>query len=65
MLSYMLILESAVKDVGLRPLACKEVRVRIPLGHVCVSGECCVFSDRSLCVGLITRPEESYRVWCV
>jgi len=24
--------------------------------------ECCVLSDRSLCVGLITRPEESYRV---
>jgi hypothetical protein len=24
-----------------------------------------VFSGRALCVGLITRPEESYRVWCV
>ena len=22
-------------------------------------------SDRGLCVGLITRIEESYRVWCV
>jgi len=30
-----------------------------------VSCECCVFSGRSLCVGLIIRPEESYRVWCV
>jgi hypothetical protein len=29
-----------------------------------VSCECCVFSSRRLCVGLITRPEESYRVWC-
>jgi hypothetical protein len=30
-----------------------------------VSCECCVSSGRGLCVGLITRPEESYRVWCV
>jgi hypothetical protein len=27
--------------------------------------ECCVLSGRGLCVGLITRPEESYRVWCL
>jgi len=27
--------------------------------------ECCVLSERGLCVGPITRPEESYRVWCV
>ena len=25
-----------------------------------VSGECCVLKDRGPCVGLITRPEESY-----
>jgi hypothetical protein len=24
-----------------------------------------VLSGRDLCDGLITRPEESYRVWCV
>jgi hypothetical protein len=30
-----------------------------------VSCECCVLSGRCLCVGLITHPEESYRVWCV
>jgi hypothetical protein len=30
-----------------------------------VSCECCVLSGRGLCVGLITRPEVSYRVWCV
>jgi hypothetical protein len=29
------------------------------------SCECCVLSDRGLCNGLVTRPEESYRVWCV
>ena len=27
--------------------------------------ECCVLSGRGVCVGLITRPEESCRVWCV
>jgi len=29
-----------------------------------VSCECCVLSGRVLCVGLVTVPEESYRVWC-
>jgi len=27
--------------------------------------ECCVFSGRGLCDRLITRPEESYQLWCV
>jgi len=27
--------------------------------------ECCVLSGRGLCDKLITRPEESYRLWCV
>jgi hypothetical protein len=40
------------------------LRVRIPPGEwISVSCECCVFSGRSLCDGLITRPEEFYRVW--
>jgi hypothetical protein len=30
-----------------------------------VSCEYCVLSGRGLCDGLITRPEESYRLWCV
>jgi hypothetical protein len=25
----------------------------------------CVLSGRGLCDGLITHPEESYRLWCV
>jgi hypothetical protein len=29
------------------------------------SFQCCMLSGRDLCVGLITRPEEPYRVWCV
>jgi len=27
--------------------------------------ECCVLSGRGLCDELITRPEDSYRLWCV
>jgi hypothetical protein len=30
-----------------------------------VSSECSVFSYRVLCVGLITRSEKTYRLWCV
>jgi hypothetical protein len=30
-----------------------------------VSCECCVMSGRGLCDRLITRPEESFRAWCV
>jgi hypothetical protein len=42
------------------------LRVRIPLGAgMPVCCECCVLSGGGLCDGPITRPEESYRVWCV
>jgi len=41
-----------------------EMWVRIPPG-MSVCCECCVLSGRGLCDGLITRPEESYRVLCV
>jgi len=27
--------------------------------------DCCVLSGRGLCDELITRPQESYRLWCV
>jgi hypothetical protein len=30
-----------------------------------VCSECCVLSGRGLCDELITRPEESYRLWGV
>ena len=40
--------------------------VPIPLGSwMFVCCECCVLSGRGLCDELITRPEESYRLWCV
>ena len=41
--------------------------VQIPVSScrsVCCC-ECCMLTGRGPCVGLITRPEESYRVWCV
>jgi hypothetical protein len=41
-----------------------RLRVRIPPGAwMFVSCDCFVMSDRGFCVGLITRPEESYRVF--
>ena len=41
-------------------------RVRIPpAARMSVSCDCCVLSGICLCIGLITRPEESYRMWCV
>ena len=40
--------------------------IRIPPGSwTFVCRECCVLSGRGLCDGLITRPEESYRMWSV
>jgi len=40
--------------------------VRIPMGaRMFVCSECRLLSGRGLCVELITRPEESYRLCCV
>jgi hypothetical protein len=40
--------------------------VRIPPGAwMSVCCDCCVLSGRGLCDAQITRPEESYRLWCV
>ena len=36
-----------------------------PAGGMDVCFECRVLSGRGLCDELITRPEESYRLWCV
>jgi hypothetical protein len=42
------------------------LRVQIPpWAWMYLSCECCVVSGRRLCVGLIPRTEEPYRVWCV
>jgi len=39
--------------------------VRIPPGAwMVLCCECCVLSGRGLCDEPITRPEESYRLWC-
>jgi hypothetical protein len=47
---------SLTRIVGSNP-----TKKKIPPGAwMSVSCECCVLSGRGLCVGLITRPEESY-----
>ena len=53
---------------GVGPAAALLLRswVRIPPGAwIFVCCECRVLSGRGLCDELITRPEESYRLWCV
>ena len=55
-------------SAGERPAAAHLLRswVRIPPGAwIFVCCECRVLSGRGLCVELITRPEESYWLWCV
>jgi hypothetical protein len=34
-------------------------------GNICVCCECCMLLGRGLCDVLITRPGESYRLWCI
>jgi len=61
MLKYLRGLRHGTAATGLLGLL-----VRIPLRGMDVRlCECCVLSGRGLCVGLITRPEVSYRLWCV
>ena len=55
-------------SAGERPQAAHVLKswVRIPPGAwIFVCCECRVLSGRGLCDELITRPEESYRLWCV
>ena len=55
-------------SAGERPQVARLLRswVRIPpVAWIFVCCECRVLSGRGLCVELITRPEESYRLWCV
>ena len=56
------------RDLRRRSMAARHLRlwVRIPpRAWLFVSCECCVLSGRVLRNGPITRPEESYRLWCV
>jgi len=45
-----------------RSAAARLLRLWVRIGSVV---KCCVLSGRGLCDELITRPEESYRLWCV
>jgi hypothetical protein len=55
----------AVKDVGLQPLEGWNCGFESRRVHGCLSLVSVVLSGRGFCDGLVTRPEESYRVWCV
>ena len=51
-----------------RSAAARLLRLWVPIppgAWIFVCCECCVLSGRGLCDELITRPEESYRLWCV
>ena len=52
---------------GVRSAAARLLRlwVRNPQEGMDICCECCVLSGRGLCEKLNTRPEESYRLWCV
>ena len=56
---------------GLRcepPAAVRLMGLRVwisPRTWTSVSYDCCVMSGRGLCLGLIARPEDSYKMWCV
>ena len=54
----------AFLGVGLWLFCCSDCGFESNQGHVCLSCGCCV-SGRGLSDTLITRPEESYRLWCV
>ena len=55
-----------IPAVGLRPLSCLDCGFEFyRAAWVSVTCDCCVLSGIILCVGLITRPEEFYRVRCV
>jgi hypothetical protein len=51
------------RSAAARPLR-SWVRIQ-PGAWMFVCCECCVLSGRGLCDELVTRQEESYRLWCV
>ena len=58
------------KPSGLRRMSTAACLLRLwvripPRAWMSVCCECCVLSGRGLCDELITRPEKSYRLWCV
>jgi len=55
----------AVYGVDVRSLAYWDCGFESRREHGRLSRVCCVLSERGVCDELITRPEESYRLWCV
>jgi hypothetical protein len=51
-----------------RSTAARLLRSWVPIppeAWLSVCYECCVLSGRGLCDEMITRPQETYRLWCV
>ena len=58
--------DGAVYVVGQRQIACRNYGFKSLWKHEYLFlVECGILSGTDLCVGLIRRPEESYRMWCV
>jgi len=55
----------AIQGVGLRQLACWDCGFEYRRGHGCLSVVSVLCCQVEVCVGLITRLEAFYRVWCV
>ena len=56
------------RDLRRGSTAARLLRSWVPISPgvwMSVCCDCCVLSGRVLCDGLITRQEESYRLWCV
>jgi len=58
-------MELNVNGAGPSGRSLAEIVGSNPTGGMDVCCECCVLSGTGLCDGLITRPEESYRLWRV
>jgi len=56
-----------IVQIVLRLIKSWFIQKKFHRGHGClfVCCECFVLSGRGLCDELITRPEDSYRLWCV
>ena len=69
MTRYMMVLHTflalSINNGRTESLSLAEIVGSNPAGSMDFSLLCCMLSVRSPCVGLIARPEESYRMWCV
>jgi hypothetical protein len=63
--SWLLIPVAALTKAWVCSRSPAEIVCLNPTGGMDVCCECCILSGRGLYDEQITRPEESYRLWCV